>query len=92
MLTNKLLPEGPIAIKSRKEIIFKILNYLKNQNIKVKNEDLDHIFKQIHEDFSKEAKKYILSIESAYKLIKILKQFRVKLFLITTDTKFNCSL
>ncbi len=89
LLTNKLLPEGPIAIKSRKEVIIKILNYLENHNIKVKIEDLDIIFKQIHEDFSKEAKKYILPIHSAYKLIKVLKQFKVKLFLITSDTKFN---
>ena len=89
VVTNKLLPEGPIAIKSRSEVIFKIISYLNNQNIKVKNEDLDNIFKEIHKDFSKEAKKYILPIEPAFRLIKMLKRYKVKLFLITSDTKIN---
>ena len=34
--TNKLLPEGPIAIKSRSEVIDKIICYLEIKNLKIK--------------------------------------------------------
>ena len=51
--SNKLLPKGPIAIKSRKEVIEVIMNHLK-KGIKVNLNYLQEIFKEVHRDFSKE--------------------------------------
>mgnify|MGYP001260039355 CR=1 FL=1 len=49
--SNKLLPEGPIAIKSRKEVILKIINHFQKMNIQIKAEYLEDIFKEIHSIF-----------------------------------------
>ena len=87
--TNKLLPEGPIAIKSRKEVINKIICHLETKNLKINNNYLEDIFRDIHSKFSKEAYKCTVPISPALKLLKILKNFNVKLFLITSDTKQN---
>ena len=87
--TNKLLPEGPIAIKSRKEVIDVIIDHLKKKDLKVNTDYLEELFKEVHRDFSKEAHKFILPIASAYSLIKLLKKENIKLILLTSDTKFN---
>jgi len=87
--TNKLLPEGPIAIKSRSEVINKIISHLETKDIVIKNKYLEDIFINIHSEFSKEAYKFIMPIPPALELIKNLKNFKVKLFLITSDTKLN---
>ena len=87
--TNKLLPEGPIAIKSRREVINKIICHFETKNLKINNKFLEDIFIDIHSKFSKEAYKFIVPISPALKLLKILKNFNVKLFLITSDTKQN---
>ena len=87
--TNKLLPEGPIAIKSRSEVIKKIICHLETKDIKINNKYLEDIFRNIHSEFSKEAYKFIKPISPALQLLKMLKNFNVKLFLITSDTKRN---
>lgn len=87
--TDKLLPEGPIAIKSRSEVIDKIICHLETKNLDIKSKYLEDIFINIHSEFSKEAYKFIVPISPALKLLKILKNFKVKLFLITSDTKKN---
>ena len=89
LLTNKLLPEGPIAIKSRTEVIDKIKKHLAKKNIQVDQVYLENTFKEIHSDFSKEAYKFIVPIIPAYELVKSLKKFNVKLILLTSDTKNN---
>ena len=72
--TNKLLPEGPIAIKSRSEVINKIICHLKTKNLEINNKYLEDIFREIHSKFSKEAYKFIVPISPALKLkfLKIL--------------------
>ena len=87
--TDKLLPEGPIAIKSRNEVIDKIIFHLKTKNLDIKQKYLEDIFINIHSEFSKDAYKFIVPIYSALELLKTLKKFNVKLFLLTSDTKQN---
>ena len=87
--TNKLLPEGPIAIKSRREVIENIICHLETKNININKKYVEDIFINIHSKFSKEAYKFIVPISPALQLLNILKDFKVKLFLITSDTKKN---
>ena len=87
--TDKLLPEGPIAIKSRSEVIDKIICHLETKNLGINKKYLEDIFRNIHSEFSKEAYKFIVPISPALQLLKILKKFKVKLFLITSDTRQN---
>jgi len=87
--TNNLLPEGPIAIKSRNEVIKTIIFHLKSKNINISKDYLETLFKEIHTNFSKESYKFIKPIVPAYKFVRLLKKFNVKLFLVTSDTKSN---
>ena len=86
---NKLLPSGPIAIKSRKEVIDILKCHLKKKGFKINRNYLEELFNDVHRDFSKDANKFILPISSAYSLVKLLKKENVKLILLTSDTKFN---
>ncbi len=86
---NKLLPEGPIAIKSRKEVIDVIISHLKKKDFKVNTDYIEELFKEVHKDFSKDANKYISPISSAFRLVQHLKKVNIKLILLTSDTKFN---
>ncbi len=89
IVTDKLLPEGPIAIKSRSEVIDKLICHLKTINLEISKTYLEDIFRNIHSEFSKEAYKFIVPINPALELLNILKKFKVKLILLTSDTKQN---
>ena len=62
---------------------------LRHKDIQINNKYLEDIFRNIHSEFSKEAYKFIKPISPALQLLKMLKNFNVKLFLITSDTKLN---
>ena len=58
--TNKLLPEGPIALKSRREVINNVLillNKINDNNISYKN--IDDIFVRVHNQFTLIVDKYM---------------------------------
>ena len=87
--TNKLLPDGPIALKSRNEVINSLLLFLKEIEINILPNDLKLIFKKVHANFSLKAHEFIEPIHSSINLIKNLSRSNVKLALITSDTTLN---
>lgn len=87
--TNKLLPDGPIALKSRNEVINSLLLFLKEIEINILPNDLKLIFKKVHENFSLKAHEFVEPIHSSINLIKNLSRSNVKLALITSDTTLN---
>jgi len=87
--TNKLLPDGPIAIKSRNEVINSLLLFLKKIEINILPDDAKKIFRKVHEKFSLKLNKFIKPIDSSINLIRNLSQCGVKLALITSDTTLN---
>ena len=50
--TNNLLPDGPIALKSRNEVVNSVVSFLKSIEFNINSEDLKIIFKEVHENFS----------------------------------------
>ena len=69
IITDKLLSEGPIAIKSRSEVIDKIICHLETKNLGINKKYLEDIFRNIHSEFSKEAYKFIVPISPALQYI-----------------------
>ena len=87
--TNMLLPDGPIALKSRDEVINSLILFLKEIEINILPNDLKLIFKKVHENFSLKAHEFIEPIHSSINLIKNLSKSNVKLALLTSDTTLN---
>jgi len=86
---NKLLPQGPIAIKSRSEVIINILNCLNALSIYASNEELKNIFTEANIIFRSNSKNFIKPINSAINFIDKLKSHKVKIALITSDSEEN---
>ena len=69
--SNKLSNEGPIALKSREEVIRIVCEKLNKKNIKINNNQLSRIFLKVHKEFTIDAERFIKPIEEACKFIKI---------------------
>ena len=85
---DRLLPNGPIALVSRDEVIEVVTQYLKSQNIKVGNSHISEIFDRVHHEMEK-FDDHIQIISTALPLFKILKERGIKLAVVTTDAIKN---
>ena len=83
---NKLLPQGPIAIKSRKEVIETLVSRLYCHNSLITYDSVDTLFKEIHPQFLESADKYIVELPGSMKLIKDLSQYGVSISMVTSDS------
>ena len=90
--TNRLLAEGPIALKSRKDVIINVLIYLQKFNKNIEFHDLEDLFVKVHIQFSKIVNEFIYPIIPCINLIKELYANNIKLSLITSDTTSNAEL
>ena len=84
-----LRPEGPIAIKSREEVIFEIEKFFKKKGLNFNKNDFYSIFVETHKKFEKEAYEFVKPINSAISFIEFIPIKKVKLALITSDSKAN---
>ena len=87
--TNKLLPEGPIALKSRSEVIKKLQSTLKANSINISQENIFDAFSEVHNEFKNHSHKFIKPIPDACDFIKRCKNWDLKLVLISSDTEVN---
>ena len=90
--TDKLLPLGPIALKSREEVINSILIFLKSIDYFLDYQSIDNLFFEVNSDFSKIAENYIKPIKPCISLINKLQKYNVSLSLVTSDTCKNAEL
>ena len=89
---NLLLPEGPIALKSRKEVIDCLSLNLKRLGINIDESSISNIFKKVHSQFLPESENFIIPIKSACDFVRNCKLNDLKLALITSDTKLNAEI
>ncbi len=87
--TNRLLPEGPIAIKSKIEVIENLINHLSKIFVKASKEELLTIFKEANKIFKPISKKYIYPLAHSIDFIKRIKKAEIKVSLVTSDTTEN---
>ena len=90
--SNLLLPEGPIALKTRKEVIRILSLNLKKLNININDSAISNIFKKVHAEFSPKSESFILPIKSACDFVRDCKLNNLRLALITSDTKLNAEI
>ena len=86
---RKLIPEGPIALLPREEVITSLLKALKTFNVDSDENTIGEIFKEVHGEFHKQIFDYIKIIDGAEDLFKKLKKENVKLAVVTSDTYEN---
>jgi len=90
--SNLLLPEGPIALKSRKEVIDSLIFNLKKLSINVNESLISRIFKKVHSEFSPQSENFILPINSACDFVRNCKLNDLSMALITSDTELNAEI
>ena len=90
--SNLLLPEGPIALKSRKEVMECLILNLDKLSIHINELMISEIFERVHSEFSPESENFILPITSACDFVRNCKLNNLKLALITSDTELNAEI
>ena len=86
---NKLLSKGPIAIKSRTEVIESVIKCLDSISIETSQEELNSLFVEANNIFKSVSYQFIKPINSAVKFVQKLKKYKIKVALITSDSKEN---
>jgi len=84
-----LVPEGPIALVSRDEVVNVVIHFLKKKGVRVSAEDLGELFKNEHEAFLEEINHYIRILPGVQKMLQVLQDFGVKNIVVTTDSVRN---
>jgi phosphoglycolate phosphatase len=84
-----LSPTGPIAIKSRYEVIQILINMLKLENILTNKDQIDQILISVHREFSSVSHKYIKPIDTCLAFIAQLSKVGIALSLATSDSLEN---
>lgn len=88
---NKLMPEGPIAIKSRNEVITALERYLRGIGIVNSFNIIVNVIREVNSEFS-DITDYIKPIDECVSLVKKLKKFDIKTILLTSDTTKNATI
>lgn len=83
-----LLPNGPIALVSRDEVIDCVSKYLVDQKVSVSNHRIEKIFEGVHHEMEK-IDEHIQLIPEALPLFRALKERGIKLAVVTTDAIKN---
>jgi phosphoglycolate phosphatase len=86
---SRLIPEGPIALVSRNEVITTVINFLIARGIDASRSVLDELFIHEHEDFLKEIHDYTRILQGVRELLEVLVEYNVKLAVVTTDSLRN---
>lgn len=86
---NKVIPKSMIVVLSRNEIIEKFTQKLIEIGVSTSEKEIDEIFEQEHKEFLKEMYDYIKPIKEAYVFFEKLKEFGVKMAVVTSDGHNN---
>lgn len=85
--TKKMLKEGITALYSRSKIIEIFTNKLKNYGIETTETTIESIFDKVNEIFYKNMHDYTKQIDSAISFIKELNKLKIKVGIVTSDSK-----
>lgn len=86
---RRLLPQGPIALVSREEVISAVQQYLKSIGTKADAGMISELFQEVHTDFLNVIKEYIAILPGARKLVQQISEAGARTALVTTDSKPN---
>ena len=77
------------ALKSREEVIKKLIDFFIKKNINISYQLIDDIFIKTQKKFEPEIQNFIRPINGAIEFLKFLKNFEIKIALVTSDICSN---
>lgn len=83
---GKLLPEGPIALKSRDEVIQVVLSHIRSAGYSMGAGEVAEKFSEVHGKFAGDMFRYVKVLPGALELLNNLKTHGVPCALITSDS------
>ena len=83
---GRLLPEGPIALKSRDEVIKAVLVCLGRAGLVISGEEVGAVFSAVHSKFSGSMAGFIKALPGAGDLLRSLKAKNIPCALVTSDS------
>lgn len=86
---GRLMPQGPIALVSREEVILEVRRELGAMGVEAAEEVLGRLFAHEHEAFLPELRGYLRMLPGVRELLEGLKRVGVKTAVVTTDTVPN---
>lgn len=86
---RKLLPEGPIALVSREEVVKILHGYFRKNVIEISEEEISITFLEVHSEFVKEIHSYLKILPGVKKILGKLKYNGVKTAIVTFDSVKN---
>lgn len=92
LITKRLLPEGPIALLSRNEVIENVLKFLKTICPDITFDNINEIFTAVHNNFKNDILNYIEIIPFVKETLESFKENNITQILLTSDTKENAEI
>lgn len=89
LVDRRLLPEGPIALVSREEVIKILYEYFRKNGINISEQEIATLFMEVHSDFMNEIYDYIKILPGVKDLLSLLRDKGIKTAVITTDSIKN---
>jgi len=86
-ISEKLLPNGPIALKNREEVISILTCFLQFRGLGVNCIEIEKIFSQVHAEFIPKSDDFIEAIDGVAQVVQQLKTRNIALSLITSDSE-----
>jgi len=84
-----LVPEGPIALVSREEVVETVVRFFGRRGVLVSAEELSGLFKNEHEAFLEEIDQYVRILPGVENVLQILRHVGAKMVVVTTDSVRN---
>ncbi|MEI6564640.1 MAG: HAD family hydrolase [bacterium] len=86
---NRLLPQGPVGLTSRDEVIQALCHCLDGLGVVNSGEAVGDLFTQVHEAFLPDIDRYLQLIPGVFECISAMRQAGAKLAVVTSDTAVN---
>lgn len=83
---GRLLPEGPIALKSRDEVIKAVLACLGKAGLGMSGEEVGAVFSSVHSEFAGGMAAFVKALPGAAGLLRSLKAGNIPCALVTSDS------
>ena len=86
---QRLLPEGPVGLVSREEVIQALHGALKDLGVATSPEIMAELFVRVHQDFQPDVERFVQLIPGAAAFVAALRKAGAKLAVVTSDTAAN---
>lgn len=87
--TGRLMPQGPVGLASREEVIKALRGCLDEMGVPTTVDEVSALFKQVHNDFLPDIDRHIQPIEGVAPFLAALHGIGARMAVVTSDTVAN---